>query len=99
MTGGPTVVRSECQHGGHADTERLHGHHADIRGQGLTGTVVVVEDMLEFGIATLDLPGVDGRVVAQVEDGSGLASGDTVTVTAPAGRVHLFDRESGKAIR
>jgi multiple sugar transport system ATP-binding protein len=66
---------------------------------GLTGTVRVFEDLLEFGLATLDLPGVDARVVAQVEPGAALRPGDPVTVTAPPERVHLFDRASGQRLR
>ena len=65
---------------------------------GLTGRVRVFEDLLEFGLATVDLPGLDGRFVAQVDPGRTLTAGDTVTVTAPPDRVHLFDRESGRRI-
>ena len=65
----------------------------------LTGTVRVFEDLLEFGLATLDLPGVDARVVAQVDDGRAHAPGDGVTISAPPERVHLFDPASGQRLR
>ena len=63
------------------------------------GTVRVFEDLLEFGLATLDLPGVDARVVAQVDDGRAHVPGDGVTITAAPERVHLFDPASGQRLR
>jgi ABC-type sugar transport system ATPase subunit len=62
---------------------------------GLRADVRVFEDLLESGIATLDLPGLDVPLVAQVDAGSPLRRGDQVTVSAPPERVHVFDTESG----
>jgi multiple sugar transport system ATP-binding protein len=71
---------------------------AAAEGPALTGAVRVFEDLLEFGLVTLDLPGGDARVVAQVEPGAAFRPGDTVAVTAPPERVHLFDRASGRRL-
>jgi multiple sugar transport system ATP-binding protein len=68
------------------------------RGDGLTGTVQVFENLLEFGLATLELPGV-GRAVAQVDPDSGLAPGDAISITAAPERVYLFDPASGERLR
>jgi multiple sugar transport system ATP-binding protein len=68
-------------------------------GPGLEGTVLVFEDLLEFGLATVELPGIDTRVVAQVEPGHPLRAGDPVTIAAPPERVHVFDPETGERLR
>lgn len=65
----------------------------------LTARVRVFENLLEFGLATLDPAGVDGTVVAQVADDRKLTPDDTVSVTAAAERVYLFDPESGQRLR
>ncbi|MEJ3657527.1 ABC transporter ATP-binding protein [Actinomycetes bacterium KLBMP 9759] len=73
--------------------------HLTESGSGLRATVRVFENLLEFGLATLDLPGVEVPVVVQVDvtmrDRALPARGDTVTVTAAPDRVHLFDPTSG----
>jgi ABC-type sugar transport system ATPase subunit len=68
-------------------------------GPGLVGTVLVFEDLLEFGLATVELRGVDRRVVAQVESGHPLRAGDRITIAAPPERVHLFDATTGERLR
>jgi ABC-type sugar transport system ATPase subunit len=68
-------------------------------GSGLSGTVMVFENLLEFGLATVELPGVAGRVVAQVAPDSGLRPGDTVSITATPERVYLFDPATGERLR
>ena len=68
-------------------------------GPGLEGTVLVFEDLLEFGLATVELRGVDTRLVAQVESGHALRPGDPVTIAAPPERVHVFDLASGERLR
>ena len=60
---------------------------------------MVFEDLLEFGLATLELPGVDGRVVAQVEPGHPLRAGEKITIAAPPDRVHVFDPATGERLR
>ncbi|MDT7566224.1 MAG: hypothetical protein QOG76_4848 [Pseudonocardiales bacterium] len=65
-------------------------------GAGLRATVLVYENLLEYGLATVELAGLPGRVVVQVTAGQTLAAGDTVSITAAAERVYLFDAtESG----
>jgi ABC-type sugar transport system ATPase subunit len=61
----------------------------------LTATVLVYENLLEYGLATVELAGVPGRVVVQVAAGQPLSSGDTVAITAPPERVYLFDPDTG----
>jgi ABC-type sugar transport system ATPase subunit len=68
-------------------------------GPGLVGTVLVFEDLLEFGLATVELRGVDRRVVAQVESGHPLRAGDRITIAALPERVHLFDPTTGERLR
>ncbi|WP_219415626.1 ABC transporter ATP-binding protein [Pseudonocardia nigra] len=68
-------------------------------GPGLRGTVRVFENLLEFGLATVELPGVPGRVVAQVADDRNLRAGDPVVIGAPPERVYLFDVSSGRRLR
>jgi len=76
-------------------TEPAHPDGAD-RGGGrperrLLATVLVYENLLEYGLATVELAGVPGRVVVQVAAGQRLTAGDRVSITAPAARVYLFD--------
>jgi multiple sugar transport system ATP-binding protein len=66
---------------------------------GLTATVLVYENLLEYGLATVELAGVPGRVVVQVAAGQNLAAGDAVSITAPTRRVYLFDDQSGGRLR
>jgi ABC-type sugar transport system ATPase subunit len=65
----------------------------------LTATVLVYENLLEYGLATVELAGVPGRVVVQVAAGQPLSSGDAVAITAPPERVYLFDPETGGRLR
>ncbi|MQA03714.1 MAG: ATP-binding cassette domain-containing protein [Streptosporangiales bacterium] len=62
-------------------------------------TVVVYEDVLEYGLVTLDLPGVSTRLTAQTESGLALAAGDRVHVAFVVERTFVFERESGKRVR
>jgi ABC-type sugar transport system ATPase subunit len=61
--------------------------------------VVVFENVLEFGLATLDVPGLDGRMVAQTPGDVQWRTGESVRVTARPDRVYLFDVDSGERIR
>src|SRR6266540_6610101 len=66
----------------------------------IEGEVMVFEDLLEFGLATMAVPGLDGRVVAQTPAGVPWRHGDTVRITAARpDRVYLFDPESGERVR
>ncbi len=67
---------------------------------GLTGTVFVYEDLLEHGIALVRHPAVpDKNLVVQTPAELELAPGQSVTFSAPPGRVYLFDKASGDRIR
>jgi ABC-type sugar transport system ATPase subunit len=68
-------------------------------GTALTATVLVYENLLEYGLATVELAGVPGRVVVQVAAGQPLSSGDAVAITAPPERVYLFDPDTGGRLR
>jgi multiple sugar transport system ATP-binding protein len=63
--------------------------------QALLATVLVYENLLEYGLATVELAGLPGRVVVQVAAGQRLAAGDRVSITASAARVYLFDDPQG----
>lgn len=68
-------------------------------GATVSATVLVYENLLEYGLATVELPGVATRVVVQVAAGSTLTAGDTLLITAPAQRVYLFDPATGRRVR
>jgi ABC-type sugar transport system ATPase subunit len=62
--------------------------------------VLVYENVLEFGLATLTVPGLDGHVVAQTPADVLWHHGDIVHITAThADRVYLFDVDTGERIR
>jgi ABC-type sugar transport system ATPase subunit len=65
----------------------------------VTCTVVVYEDFMEFGLATLEVPGVDGRVVAQTPHGVHWRRADTVRIAARRDRVYLFHHDTGMRLR
>jgi multiple sugar transport system ATP-binding protein len=66
---------------------------------GLRASVVVHENLLEYGLATVELSGLGRRMVVQVPAGQVFAPGDAVTVDAPPARVYLFDPASGDRLR
>ena len=66
---------------------------------GVKGTVFVHEDLMEYGLARLDVLGTDKRVVVQTVEGAELRSGDVAEFSVPPRRVHLFDPEDGARIR
>lgn len=68
--------------------------HADV-----TGTLVVYEDLLEYGLATVLLPRVTEPIVAQTSPGLGLQPGDDVPLALHRDRTYLFDKETGARIR
>ncbi|WP_255946501.1 ABC transporter ATP-binding protein [Streptomyces odontomachi] len=75
----------------------------------VAGEVVVHEDLLEFGLATVAVgtgPGAsavpaqqDGRVVAQTPANLTPRRGETVRFWAPPERVYLFDATTGERLR
>ncbi len=68
--------------------------HADV-----TGTVLVYEELLEYGLASVELPGVTERIVAQTPPGLDLAPGQQVSLALQRDRTFLFDADSGERLR
>jgi ABC-type sugar transport system ATPase subunit len=66
---------------------------------GLHADVAVFEHLLEFGLGTLKVGGLDGNVVAQTPSDVRWRRADQVQVTAPPERVYLFDTDTGARIR
>ncbi|MEU5885784.1 ABC transporter ATP-binding protein [Streptomyces sp. NPDC047461] len=66
-------------------------------GEGLSARVVAHEPLLESGIATLALEGVELVVLTDPE--VRLAHGDDVHVTADPDLTHVFDAETGDTLR
>jgi ABC-type sugar transport system ATPase subunit len=65
----------------------------------LEGEVVVFEHLLEFGLATIAVPGLDGRLVAQTPADTRYATGTMAHVDARPDRVYLFDADTGERLR
>jgi ABC-type sugar transport system ATPase subunit len=63
------------------------------------GEVRVFEHLLESGLATLSVPGLDESVVVQTPAEESWQRQDRVRLSAPAERVYLFDTENGERIR
>lgn len=66
---------------------------------GLRGTVRVFENLLEFGLGTIDVAGIPEPVVAQTPADAAWSAGEEVRLTVPADRVYLFDRDTGARLR
>jgi multiple sugar transport system ATP-binding protein len=65
----------------------------------VTGVLVVYEDLLEHGLATVEVPGVDTRVVAQTAPGLALSPGDPTPLRLHRKRSFVFDAATGERIR
>jgi multiple sugar transport system ATP-binding protein len=65
----------------------------------VSGEVRVFEHLLESGLATLSVPGLDESVVVQTPAEESWQRQDRVRLSAPAERVYLFDTENGERIR
>ncbi|MFE5815575.1 ABC transporter ATP-binding protein [Streptomyces sp. NPDC056479] len=68
-------------------------------GDGLAARVVAHEPLLESGIATLALDGVERPLVVLTEPEVRLAHDDRVHVTADPDLTHVFDAETGDSLR
>ncbi|MDO5710965.1 MAG: ABC transporter ATP-binding protein [Micrococcales bacterium] len=66
---------------------------------GLRGAVAVFEDLLEYGLATLNVPGIERRLVVQTPAEQPWEAGDLMTFAAPPERVYLFHAKTGDRIR
>ncbi len=65
----------------------------------LAGTVHVFEHLLEFGLATISVEGLDESVVVQTPEEVSHERDDRLTLSADPARVYLFDPETGERVR
>ncbi|WP_197383164.1 ABC transporter ATP-binding protein [Mycolicibacterium mengxianglii] len=73
------------------------GAHAG--GAGLKATVAYFEHLLEFGLATSTVAGMEEGIVVQTPAQERFEAEQQVIVTAPAERVYLFDADNGARLR
>ncbi|MBU8815301.1 ABC transporter ATP-binding protein [Mycolicibacterium goodii] len=66
---------------------------------GINATVAYFEHLLEFGLATSTVAGVEEGIVVQTPAVEDYEPEQQVVATAPAERVYLFDVESGERLR
>ncbi|KWX25195.1 ABC transporter [Mycolicibacterium wolinskyi] len=66
---------------------------------GIRTTVAYFEHLLEFGLATTTIAGIEEGIVVQTPAAEDYEPEQQVVVTAPPERVYLFDIESGKRLR
>ncbi|MEV5358523.1 ABC transporter ATP-binding protein [Streptomyces sp. NPDC052693] len=74
----------------------------DVRltaGDGLPARVVAHEPLLEAGLATLALDGVERHLVVLTDPDVRLAHDDRVRVAADLAHTHVFDAETGASLR
>lgn len=67
--------------------------------EGIRTTVAYFEHLLEFGLATSTVAGVEEGIVVQTPAAENYEPEQQVVVTAPAERVYLFDIDSGERLR
>ena len=68
-------------------------------GKGIATTVAYFEHLLEFGLATSTVAGMEEGIVVQTPAAETYEPEQRVVVTAPPERVYLFDSESGERLR
>ncbi|MDX1889095.1 ABC transporter ATP-binding protein [Mycolicibacterium sp. 050158] len=68
-------------------------------GQGLRTTVAYFEHLLEFGLATSTVAGVQEGIVVQTPAHESYEPEQQVVVSAPPERVYLFDADTGERLR
>ncbi|BBY30397.1 ABC transporter ATP-binding protein [Mycolicibacterium sediminis] len=68
-------------------------------GEGVAVTVAYFEHLLEFGLATTTVSGMEDGLVVQTPATEEYQLEQTAVVTAPAERVYLFDAETGDRLR
>lgn len=66
---------------------------------GITATVAYFEHLLEFGLATSTVAGIEEGIVVQTPAAEVYEPEQRVVVTAPPERVYLFDLDSGVRLR
>jgi multiple sugar transport system ATP-binding protein len=67
--------------------------------QGISTTVAYFEHLLEFGLATSTVAGMEEGIVVQTPAQESYEPEQKVVVTAPPERVYLFDTETGERLR
>jgi ABC-type sugar transport system ATPase subunit len=67
--------------------------------KGITTTVAYFEHLLEFGLATSTVAGMEEGIIVQTPAAESYEPEQRVVVTAPPKRVYLFDIESGERLR
>jgi ABC-type sugar transport system ATPase subunit len=68
-------------------------------GAGISTTIAYFEHLLEFGLATSTVAGMEEGIVVQTPAQENYEPEQKVVVTAPAERVYLFDADSGERLR
>jgi len=68
-------------------------------GNGITATVAYFEHLLEFGLATSTVAGMEEGIIVQTPAAETYEPEQRVVVTAPPERVYLFDVETGERLR
>jgi ABC-type sugar transport system ATPase subunit len=66
---------------------------------GLEGTVHVFEHLLEFGLATVSVEGLDESLVVQTPEDVEFEPDQRLWLTADPERIYLFDVETGERVR
>jgi len=66
---------------------------------GITATVAYFEHLLEFGLATSTVAGMEEGIIVQTPAAETYEPEQRVVVTAPPERVYLFDVETGERLR
>jgi ABC-type sugar transport system ATPase subunit len=66
---------------------------------GITATVAYFEHLLEFGLATTTVTGMEEGIVVQTPAAESYETEQRVVVTAPPERVYLFDAQTGERLR
>jgi multiple sugar transport system ATP-binding protein len=67
--------------------------------QGISTTVAYFEHLLEFGLATSTVAGMEEGIVVQTPAADTYEPEQKVVVTAPPERVYLFDAGTGERLR
>lgn len=68
-------------------------------GTGVATTIAYFEHLLEFGLATSTVAGIEEGIVVQTPAADTYEPEQQVTVTAPPERVYLFDIDTGERLR
>ena len=75
------------------------GHLASDGEPSVPAEVVVFEDLLEFGLGTVRVEGLDSSIVVHTPADVRWRRGDVVRLAAPPERVYLFEPDGGARIR